>query len=174
MFFLFIYFWYLSGLDRVLGNVRKKHLQPCFILVKKFECEARAFFLVLCGFSIASKTFQGYFFSIRLQNHAFLFLKRVDENVKKKAAKIILNCLSSIVLQINCATEENEENDNCPVFKSLHKNFFNISQDTLRGTLLAVISADDKDSGRNGEVRFGISTASDFNAVLKSVKSMDR
>ena len=63
---------------------------------------------------------------------------------------------------------------NFPVFTSLHKNFFNISQDTLRGTLLAVISADDKDSGRNGEVRFGISTESGLNAALKSVKSMDR
>ena len=97
--YLFIYFWYLSGLDRVLGNVRKKQLQPRFILVKKFECEARAFFLMLCGFSIASKTSQEYFISIGLQNHAFLFLKRVDENLKKKAAKIILNCWSSIVLQ---------------------------------------------------------------------------
>ena len=60
------------------------------------------------------------------------------------------------------------------IFISLHKNFFNISQDTLRGTLLAVISSDDKDSGRNGEVRFGISTESGLNAALKSVKSMDR
>ena len=97
--YLFIYFWFLSGLDRVLGNVRKKHLQPRFILVKKFECEARAFLLVLCRFSIASKTSQEYFVSIGLQNHAFLFLKRVDENLKKKATKIILNCWSSIVLQ---------------------------------------------------------------------------
>ena len=59
-----------------------------------------------------------------------------------------------------------DENDNCPVIKSLHKSFFNISQDALPGTLLTVISADDKDSGRNGEVRFGISTASDLNGAF--------
>ena len=166
----------MSGLDRVLGNVRKKHLQPRFILVKKFECEARAFFLVLCGFSIASKTSQEYFISIGLQNHAFLFLKRVDENLKKKSNQNntqLLVLYSSANLYIVQLKKTNIKG-NFPVFTSLHKNFFNISQDTLRGTLLAVISADDKDSGRNGEVRFGISTESGLNAALKSVKSMDR
>ena len=133
----------MSGLDRVLGNVRKKHLQPRFILVKKFECEARAFFLVLCF-----KNVPRVFHLNRTSKSCISLFKTWWWKCKKRAAKIILNCWSSIVLQIYCATEENEKNDNCPVFKSLHKNFFNISQDTLRGTLLAVISADDKDSWR--------------------------
>ena len=90
--------------------------------------------------------------------------------MSKKAAKITRNCWSAIVLQIYCATKENEENDNCPVFKSLHRNIFNISQDTLPGILLAVISADDKDSGLNGEVRFGISNASDLNGCFEMGK----
>ena len=53
---LFIYlFLALEWLGRVFGNVIKKHLQQCFILVKKFECEARAFLLMLWGLSITSR-----------------------------------------------------------------------------------------------------------------------
>ena len=130
---------------------------------------------MLCGFSIASKTSQEYFISIGLQNHAFLFLKRVDENIKKSSQNNtqLLVLYSSANLYIVQLKKTNIKG-NFPVFTSLHKNFFNISQDTLRGTLLAVISSDDKDSERNGEVRFGISTESGLNAALKSVKSMDR
>ncbi|KAJ7370756.1 hypothetical protein OS493_030186 [Desmophyllum pertusum] len=51
-------------------------------------------------------------------------------------------------------------NDHCPVFNSLHSKWFNISQHTHTGTLLTVISATDKDSGLNGEVRYSLSYAS--------------
>ena len=48
------------------------------------------------------------------------------------------------------------ENDHCPVFNSLPTTFFNISRCTHPGTLLTVVSADDKDSGLNGEVRYSL------------------
>lgn len=51
-------------------------------------------------------------------------------------------------------------NDNCPVLNSLQTNRFNISQHTQAGTLLTVISATDKDSGLNGEVRYSLLSSS--------------
>ena len=51
-----------------------------------------------------------------------------------------------------------DENDNCPVFNSLQPRHFNISRNTPPGTLLTVVSANDKDSGLNGEVRYGLSS----------------
>ncbi|KAJ7370751.1 hypothetical protein OS493_030181 [Desmophyllum pertusum] len=51
-------------------------------------------------------------------------------------------------------------NDHCPDFNSLHSKWFNISQHTHTGTLLTVMSATDKDSGLNGEVRYSLSYAS--------------
>ena len=47
-------------------------------------------------------------------------------------------------------------NDHCPVFDSFHTKWLNISQHSHPGTLLTVISASDKDSGLNGEVRYGL------------------
>ena len=57
-------------------------------------------------------------------------------------------------------------NDHCPVFESFHTKWFNISQHTPPGTLLTVISASDKDSGLNGEVRYGLSYASNLDGVF--------
>ena len=58
-------------------------------------------------------------------------------------------------------------NDNCPVLNSLHTTWFNISQYTHPGTALTVVSATDKDSGLNGEVRYGLSYASNFDEAFK-------
>ena len=58
-------------------------------------------------------------------------------------------------------------NDNCPVFDSFHTTWFNISQHTPPGTLLTVISASDKDSELNGEVRYGLSYASSLDGAFK-------
>ena len=60
-----------------------------------------------------------------------------------------------------------DENDNCPVFNPLESHFFNISRYTHPGTLLIVISADDKDSGVNGEVKYGFSYASDGDGAFE-------
>ncbi|XP_068732633.1 uncharacterized protein [Montipora capricornis] len=53
-----------------------------------------------------------------------------------------------------------DENDNCPVFNSTKAKSFNISQNAPPGTLLTTVSADDIDSGLNGEVRYSVSYAS--------------
>ena len=58
-------------------------------------------------------------------------------------------------------------NDHCPVFDSFHRKWFNISQHTHPGTLLTVISASDKDSELNGEVRYGLSDASNLDGAFK-------
>ena len=58
-------------------------------------------------------------------------------------------------------------NDHCPVFDSFHTKWFNISQHTHPGTLLTVISASDKDSELNGEVRYGLSSASNLDGAFK-------
>ena len=58
-------------------------------------------------------------------------------------------------------------NDHCPVFDSFHTKWFNISQHTHPGTLLTVISASDKDSKLNGEVRYGLSSASNLDGAFK-------
>lgn len=50
-----------------------------------------------------------------------------------------------------------DENDNCPVFNSTKAKSFNISQNAPPGTLLTTVSADDIDSGLNGEVRYSAS-----------------
>jgi len=57
-------------------------------------------------------------------------------------------------------------NDHCPVFDSLHTKWFNISQHTHPGTLLTVISASDRNSGLNGEVRYGVSKASNLDGAF--------
>ena len=59
-----------------------------------------------------------------------------------------------------------DENDNCPVFKSLPTTFFNISRYTHPGTLLTMVSADDKDSGLNGQVRYSFSYAGDYDGAF--------
>lgn len=59
-----------------------------------------------------------------------------------------------------------DENDNCPVFNSFQRKLFNISQYTHPGTLLTVVSANDKDSGLNGEVRYSLSYASDHGGAF--------
>ena len=61
-------------------------------------------------------------------------------------------------------------NDNCPVFDSFHTKWLNISQHTHPGTLLMVISASDKDSGLNGEVRYSLSNASNLDGVFEMGK----
>lgn len=53
-----------------------------------------------------------------------------------------------------------DENDHCPVFQSLQTKHFNISRGSPPGTLLTVVSAYDKDSGANGELRYSLSYAS--------------
>lgn len=58
-------------------------------------------------------------------------------------------------------------NDNCPVFDSFQTKWFNISQHTRPGTLLTVISASDKDSELNGEVRYSLSYASYLEGAFK-------
>lgn len=58
-------------------------------------------------------------------------------------------------------------NDNCPVFDYFHTKWFNISQHTHPGTLLTMISASDQDSGLNGEVRYGLSYASNLDGAFK-------
>ena len=57
-------------------------------------------------------------------------------------------------------------NDHCPVFDSFHTKWLNIAQHTHPGTLLTVISASDKDSGLSGEVRYGLSYASNLDGVF--------
>ena len=57
-------------------------------------------------------------------------------------------------------------NDNCPVFDSFHTKWLNISRHTHPGTLLTVIFASDKDSGLNGEVRYGLSYASSLGGAF--------
>ena len=57
-------------------------------------------------------------------------------------------------------------NDHCPVFDSFHTKWFNISQHTHPGTLLTVISASDRDSGLNAEVRYGLSYASNLDGAF--------
>ena len=58
-------------------------------------------------------------------------------------------------------------NDNCPVFNSLQTNWFNISEHTHPGTLLTVISASDKDSGLNGDVRYSLLTSSNLDGAFE-------
>jgi len=60
-----------------------------------------------------------------------------------------------------------DENDNCPVFDSSLKKHFNISQNTHPGTLLTVVSANDKDSGLNGKVIYNVLSASNPNGSFK-------
>ena len=57
-------------------------------------------------------------------------------------------------------------NDHCPVFVSFHTKWLNISQYTQSGTLLTVITASDKDSGLNGEVRYGLSYVSHLDGAF--------
>jgi len=57
-------------------------------------------------------------------------------------------------------------NDHCPVFDSFHTKWFNISQHTHPGTLLTVISASDRDSGLNAEVRYGLSYGSNLDGAF--------
>ena len=58
-------------------------------------------------------------------------------------------------------------NDHCPVFESPQSRWFNVSQDTHPGTVLAVISATDQDSGLNGEVRYSLPYSSDHPGVFE-------
>ncbi|PFX25774.1 Tenascin-X [Stylophora pistillata] len=57
-------------------------------------------------------------------------------------------------------------NDNCPIFNSAPTNWFQISQHTSPGTLLTKVSATDNDSGLNGEIRYSISTSSNFDKAF--------
>ena len=59
-----------------------------------------------------------------------------------------------------------DENDNCPVFNSLQPRRFNISRSTASGTLLAVLSANDKDSGNNGKVRYSLSNKGNYDGAF--------
>ena len=59
-----------------------------------------------------------------------------------------------------------DENDNCPVFNSLQQRRFNISLNTASGTLLTVLSANDKDSGNNGKVRYSLSNTGNYNGAF--------
>ena len=67
-----------------------------------------------------------------------------------------------------------DENDNCPVFNSFQRKRFNISRYTLPGTLLTVVSASDKDSGLNGEVRYSFSYASDLDGAFDVDEKNDK
>ena len=57
-------------------------------------------------------------------------------------------------------------NDNCPIFNSAPTNWFQISRHTSPGTLLTKVSATDNDSGLNGEIRYSISTSSNFDKAF--------
>jgi len=59
-----------------------------------------------------------------------------------------------------------DENDNCPVFNSPKTKCFNISRYANPGSLLTVISAEDKDSGLNGEVRYSFLYAGDHDGAF--------
>ena len=61
----------------------------------------------------------------------------------------------------------NDQNDHCPIFRSPQMKFWNISRNTPPGTLLTVISADDKDSGLNGEVRYSLSYTGNHKGAFK-------
>ena len=60
-----------------------------------------------------------------------------------------------------------DQNDHCPIFRSPQMKFWNISRNTPLGTRLTIISADDKDSGLNGEVRYSLSYANNHEGPFK-------
>lgn len=56
-------------------------------------------------------------------------------------------------------------NDNCPIFDQFLQTSYNISVNTKNGTVVANVSAVDKDNGVNGEVRYHLTNGNQMFAI---------